>query len=322
VWLAEPSAGETLVRLDCNGQVRPGLATEWAGDSTGRHWIFTLPAPRAGAVASAWQDSGGVKDLGIDSVVALDDHRLRVTLRSIPDSAPRLFADRSLAIPTAQSPWGVHLRVASERDPRDALDHGADLVVTRDPAVVDYVAGRPEFTTFPLPWSRLYALLQPAGAMPISELDADSVRRSLAEDVVQAEARPTELPFYWTGKCPRIYRLWAVSPPMAPRIVYPRDDRVARGLAERIVALASDSVPLTAMGLGPTEFAVALRNQNDRGLVVSLARQAPAPCHELAQLPGGARIHPIIETRARAIVRRGAPPLTVDGDGTVRVAEP
>ena len=322
MWLAEPSAGETLVRLDCNGQVRPGLATEWAGDSIGRRWIFTLPALSAGAVTSAWRDSDAVKDLGIDSVVALDDHRLSVTLRSIPDSAPRLFADRALAIPTARNASGVHLRVAPERDPRDALDRGADLVVTHDPAVLDYVAGRPEFTTFPLPWSRLYALLQPAGAMPISALGADSMRRSLAEDVAQAEARPTELPFYWTGKCPRLHRLWAVSPPMAPRIVYPRDDRVARGLAERIVALARDSVPLTAIGLGPAELAGALRNQDNRGYVVSLARQAPAPCHELARLPVGAYVHPIIETRARAIVRRGAPPLTVDWDGTVRVAEP
>ncbi|HEX7336820.1 MAG TPA: hypothetical protein VF252_06385, partial [Gemmatimonadales bacterium] len=190
------------------------------------------------------------------------------------------------------------------------------------PAVVDYAAGRPEFTTFPLPWSRLYALVQPAGAWPIWILGVDSVRRSLAEDVAQAEARPTELPFWWTGKCPLIELSWAVSPPISPRIVYPRDDRVARGLAERIVALARDSVPLTALGLGPAEFAVALANQHDRGFVVSLPRQAPAQCHELARLPVGAHVHPIIETRARAIVRRGAPPLTVDWDGTVRVAQP
>ena len=321
--LAEPRAGETLVRLDCIGQVRPGLATQWVGDSTGRRWIFTLPTLAAADVVSAWRDrSPAVRDLGIDSAVALDDRRLSVTLRGTPDSAPRLFADRALAIPAARSASGVHLRVASERDPRDALDRGADLVVTRDPAVMDYVARRPEFTTFPLPWSRLYALVQPAGAMTIWELHADSVRRSLAEDVAQAEARPTELPFQWTGKCPRTERLWAVSPPIAPRIVYPRDDGVARGLAERIVALASDSVPLTAIGLGHAEFAVALRKQDDRGFVVGLARQAPAPCHELAQLPVGAHVHPIIETRARAIVRRGAPPLTVDWDGTVRVAEP
>ena len=321
--LAEPSVGETLIRLDCNGQVRPGLAAQWAGDSTGRRWIFTLATPAAAEVASAWRERGpAVRDLGIDSVVALDDRQLSVTLRSTPDSAPRLFADRALAMPTARNASGVHLRIASESDPRDALDRGADLVVTRDPAVVDYVAGRPEFTTFPLPWTRLYALVQPAGARAITALDADSVRRSLAEDVAQAEARPAELPVRWPVQCPRFHRLWAVSPPMAPRIVYPRDDRVARGLAERIVALVSDSVPLTAIGLDPAEFAVALRNQGDRGFVVSLARQAPAPCHELAQLPVGAYVYPIIETRARAIVRRGAPPLTVDWDGTVRVAEP
>ncbi|HEX7335791.1 MAG TPA: hypothetical protein VF252_01180, partial [Gemmatimonadales bacterium] len=119
VLLAEPSAGETLVRLDCNGEVRPGLASEWAGDSTGRRWIFTLKKIPAEAVASAWRNGGpAVKDLGIDSVVALDEHRLSVTLRATPDSAPRLFADRALALPTTPNTSGVHLRVAPERDPR------------------------------------------------------------------------------------------------------------------------------------------------------------------------------------------------------------
>ena len=58
---------ETLVRLDCNGKVRPGLATEWIGDSAGRSWIFTLssstdpqqPAPLTPAdVVSSWRDRG------------------------------------------------------------------------------------------------------------------------------------------------------------------------------------------------------------------------------------------------------------------------
>jgi hypothetical protein len=42
----------------------------------------------------------------------------------------------------------------------------------------------------------------------------------------------------------------------------------------------------------------------------------------LAAFPVGARIQPLIDTRAYAIVRKGSPPLTVEWDGTVRVAEP
>lgn len=320
--LAEPSAGETLVRLDCNGQVRPGLATQWTGDSTGRRWIFTLPTLAAADVVSVWRERGpAVRDLGIDSVVALDDHRLSVTLRSTPDSAPRLFADRALAVPTTSSASGVHLRVAPEKDPRDALDHGADLVVTRDPAVVDYVARRPEFTTFPLPWSRLYVLVQPAAARPRWIRGLDTVRRSLAEDVAPAEARAAEPPFWWDNQCPRLQGFSAAAPPISSRIVYPRDDQVARGLAERIVALTRDSLPLTTAGLDSTDLVVALLSQSERGYVLGLPRQVPAPCHEQAWSPE-LNIQPLIETRAHAILRKGTPPLTVDWDGTVRVAEP
>lgn len=327
LWFRQHS--ETLVRLDCHGEVRPGLASEWTGDSTGRTWIFTLPssarspgpAPLTAAdVVSIWRDRGpAVLALGIDSVVALDDHRLSVTLRTTLDPAPRLFADLALAIPIPENASVVHLQVARDGDPRDALDRGADLVVTRDPAVVDYVARRGEFATFHLPWSRLYTLLQPAGALPIGILGVDSVRRSLAEDVAQAEARAAEPPFWWNGQCPHIQLSYVAPPPISPRIVYPREDKVARGLAERIVALTKDSVPLRTAGLDPAEFAVALRNQHDRGYILGLPREVPAPCHELAELPEGTWIQPLIDTRARAILRKGAPPLTVDWDGTIRV---
>ena len=104
------------------------------------------------------------------------------------------------------------------------------------------------------------------------------------------------------------------------RIVYRRDDKVARGLAERIVALTRDTVQLRTAALGPAEFAAALRGQRDRGYVLDLPRQALAPCHELAALPMRSTIQPLIDTRATAIVRRGSPALTVDWDGTVRLA--
>jgi len=266
----------------------------------------------------------------------LDDGKLRVTLRATADSAPRLFADPALAVPTAVNAVPgpilriisgagtgriVDFQVAPEGDPRDALDRGADLIVTRDPAVVDYVANRAEFTTFSLPWSRTYVLLQPAGALPIWILVVDSVGRSLARDVAQADARAAE-PSVWRSECPHINLSHIVTPPISPRIVYPRDDKVARGLAERIVALTRDSVPLRSAGLDPAEFATAVRGQLDRGYVLGLPRQVPAPCHELAALPAGARIQPLVDTRAHAIVRRGVPPLTVEWDGTLRVVEP
>jgi hypothetical protein len=250
------------------------------------------------------------------------------------DTIPRLFADPYLAIlgnlanepgwtrvdlPPAEGWPAITFRVVQSGDPRDALDRGADLVVTRDPAVVDYAANRPEFTAFPLPWDRTYVLLQPAGTEPLT-ITGDSVRRSLARDAVRAEARPAEPPFWWDS-------LAACAPApdsqsqhlTASRVAYPGDDEAARGLAERLVALAGTGTSLRATALGPAEFAAALRDRTERAFVIAAPRESLAPCRDASGWPSGASIQPLIDTRARAIVRRGSPDLTVDWDGTVRV---
>jgi hypothetical protein len=334
---------ETLVRVDCRGEIRPGIADSWSSDGTGRIWTFTFPEPgrladhppiTAGAVASSWKArESGVQALGIDSAIALDDRTLQVTLRASRDSAPRLFADPLLSVDhrvaAVHDPSGrvvvpndptVDFELSPAGDPRDALDRGVDLVVTRDPAVAEYVASRPEFATFPLPWSRTYALLQFAGTQPISGIPgADSLRRSLASDVVQAEARPAQPPFWWSGpqSC-RVDVPMGVTLLTSPRLVYSRTDEIGRALAERIVAL-SGNTQLRAAGLGEIDFAAALRNGGERGYIVFLPRNVAAPCHASAALPTGGWLEPLIDTRARAIVRRGAPPLSIDWDGSIKV---
>ncbi len=323
---------ETLVRLDCHGEVRPGLASEWKADSTGRHWTFTLrPDARdssgspltAPGVASSWKVRRlEVAALGIDSAVALDANRLSVTLRATPDSAPRLFAHPALsAATTAVAGPTVDFQIIPRGDTRDAVDRGADLVVTRDPSVAEYVANRAEFSTFPLPWTLTYALLQPGGSVPIGTTIVDSVRRSLARDVAQADARAAQPSAWMSGNCASTALSTLVTVPTSARIVYPRDDKVAQGLAERIVALARDTVPLRTAGLDAAALALALRTQNERGYVLGLPRAAAAPCHEIASLPAGATIQPLIDTRPFAIVRKGAPPLSVEWDGTLRVMD-
>jgi hypothetical protein len=109
---------------------------------------------------------------------------------------------------------------------------------------------------------------------------------------------------------------------VSDRIVYDRDDEVARGLAERLVALAGPGERLRATGLDRIGLTAALREGSERAYVVPLPRQPLQPCRELRDVPAGARVRPLIDTRAHAIVRRGAPPLSVDWDGTIRVARP
>jgi hypothetical protein len=261
-----------------------------------------------------------------------------VRLQDARDTIPTVLAEPALAMLDALPSVGgpihrfdipprdgrpfIEFQLAQNGDPRDAIDRGVDLAVTRDPAVVEYVSGRPEVTTYPLPWSRTYVLLQPAGARPINRVSGvDTLRRSLAHDAVPAEARPAALPF-WSDSLAR-----CASPAPAERqaasfsrVVYPYGDEVARGLAERIVALSGDA-QFRAAPLAPADFAAALRQAAERAYVVPVQRYTLNPCRETAGWPAGASIQPLIDTRATAIVRRGSPPLTVDWDGTIRVED-
>jgi hypothetical protein len=262
---------------------------------------------------------------------------LVVTLRDTPDSQPLMFADRSLAVvhtgshasvnerglvlqTDAGSPRVIDLRVEPRTDPRDALDRGADLLVTRDPELIEYAGTRPALSTFPLPWSRTFLLLaQPGLELPRGVLSTDSARSSLARDAVRAEARPAEPPFWWQNPaCPE-----ATSRPgsgtASSRIVYPEGDRVARDLAERIVALAGSTTRVRSAALSNPEFAVALRSGSELAYIVAAPRNSLAPCRDSSTWPAGTSVTPLIETRARAVVRQGAPPLMVEWDGTIRV---
>jgi extracellular solute-binding protein (family 5) len=329
------------VRLDCQGRVRAGLAESWNADADGRGWTFTLRegarfpegTPLTATYVIAALRRSDSKVWGIDSAVQLDDRRVHVRVREPGDSAPRLFANPYLAVlgnlaaepgwsrvdlPPAEGRPPIAFQVVQSGDPRDALDRGADLMVTRDPAVVDYAVNRPELATFPLPWDRTYIILQPPGAEALT-IASDSVRRSLARDAVRAEARPAEPPFWWDSLAACGVASDPVEHLTASRIVYPRDDEVARGLAERLVALAGSRTSLRAAALDPAELAAALRDRTERAVVIAAPRESLAPCRDASGWPQGASIRPMIDTRARAIVRRGFPDLTVDWDGTVRV---
>ncbi len=344
---------DNLVRLDCEGSPRPGLAESWALDRSRNAWELTLKPDASFAGAGrveayhaagifkivSYMDTLSSEALGVDSAIALDDRRLRVFMsRPIQDSIPQFLADPALIVVDGLasqpgsgeqswviSPLGdrpvVDMRFPLTRDPRDALDQDVDLVVTRDPQLVDYVSNRAEFSTFPLPWSRTYALLETGDTPSLLEIGGVSARGSLASDAVRAAARVAEPPYWWTD----LPRCGVAAPRQSgvsgARLVYRLDDEVARGLAQRIVALAPASAGIRALGLDAAAFAAALRRGTERAYIVGLPRQTLAPCRDGASLPGGARLSPLIDTRAFAIVRKGAPPLSVEWDGTLRIVD-
>jgi hypothetical protein len=108
---------ETLVRVDCTGRVRPGLAASWGASDHGRVWRFTL-RPGLGfwdgtpvwarAVRDSWRASReGCEGVGScpiwawidpDSVTVSGQNQLRVALREPLGREPEIFAHPALAV--------------------------------------------------------------------------------------------------------------------------------------------------------------------------------------------------------------------------------
>jgi len=353
---------ETLIRLDCTGQPQPGLADSWNASDSGKRWTFTLRAgasfsdgltvTAAGVIAS-WQGRDRAGQPAIE-VVADGERVLGVRLRERSTTVPLVFADPGMAVTrsvtgrdwpagtgayTADTSAGrvivtpvrgggrpvLKLRSSGAGDVRDLLDAGVDLLVTDEPALLSYAAGRPGITATPLPWDRTYVLIGAAGVPGIS----DSLRAGLARDAVRVAARPApafafeacrDEPPPFTGSLP--------PPSSRATLVYDDGDRPARDLAGRLVALAIlGAAPARAVGLPAAEFAAALASGGSTQFVLALPRAALDPCREVRMLVArapwlatpSAGIAPLVDTRRHVVVRRGAAAFTVDWDGTLRV---
>ena len=309
----------------------------------------------------------------VESIITIDDRTLAIALRHgrLDADAARVLAHPDLAIskPVADSAWPLGTRsaqvappvdekqprpstftitrdglpplrfIVTSRDARDLLDAGVDLVLTRDPAALDYARTLPQFQTMPLAWQRTHVLLTPDRPRGSAMLTAEA-RQVLADDAVRGEARGAREPFWWqTAGCDVL-----PSPPRgrtspAPRIVYGAGDPASRDLSERFVALvrAGGSAATTgldallpdrpartyerAVGMSGPALAQALRLGADAGYVVSIDTRPLDPCRDLRWLLGVApwldpdAIVPLIETRLQAVVRRGRSGVAAEWDG-------
>ncbi len=359
---------ETLIRIDCAGQAQSGLAESWSASEDGRRWTFTLrdgaafsdgaPVTAAEVIAS-WHARVGAGPHALE-VAAEGERVLMVRLRERASTVPLVLADPGLAVtkPVPDRDWpagtgtytadtsagrviltafrGVGrpvlvLRSSGAGDARDLLDAGVDLLVTDDPAALSYAAGRPGITATPLPWDRTYALLGVTGVPGIS----DTLRAGLARDAVRVAARPAAAAsqFWWVAfeSCRDAPPPFTGSvPPRIPRttLVYAADDRPARDLAERLVALGTvGAASARALGLPAADYAAALASGGSAQYVLSLPRAALDPCGEVRRLltrapwlaGPGAGIEPLVDTRRHVVVRRGGAAFTVDWDGILRV---
>lgn len=343
---------ETLVRLDCDGRMQPGLAEHWApAEGDGRRWRFTLrdnarfwdgrPVTSEDVVA-AWASRVGVP---AESLAAVDARTLSVVLASSDTMALRWVADPRFAISRPQEtvawPMGtgsyaitawvpdriearpvdatgpsLRFRLGSGVDPRDLLDQGADLVVTDDREALAYAERREAFDLLPLPWAWTYVFVGESRVWP----DDSTALRGLAGDAVRADVRPAAPPFWWHA-APRCAG-WGTeahspTPGSTFTIAYPVTDPVARDIAARLVALGPASA-LRTQGLGPDAFAAALAASRSRGFITAIPRRGYASCLDL---PAGVVV-PLLDARSWVIARRGRVGVEVEWDGTPRLVLP
>ncbi len=275
---------ETLVTVDCHGEVGPALAKSWKRASDG--WLFELrddahfwdeSAVTAKDVVESLQpaiDAG----LALNSVAALDDRRVLVyggngppdiTLLALPVVAVTKQAPETRA-PIGTGAWmidegtpvaeAVVMRPASDRGPvvrlvqgdagdaRDVMDGAADAIITDEPGAVDYARSRPHTALAPLAWDRVYVLISRERGDPVLP---EALCDALARDVVRVDARGgTRLLIESEAACNSRWALDGAAyrdgePKPEARLVFASNDLTARALAERIVALATMDTSLT-----------------------------------------------------------------------------
>lgn len=248
------------------------------------------------------------------------------------------------------------------RDSRDLLEGTIDVMVTADRGVLDYASGRASLTTAALPWNRTYVLVAVSRArrieagVVVGEI-SDDLRDGLARDAVRGDARGFRGPSWWddVGACTQTGAVAvpdATDSPGPWRILYSDGDAVARGLAERIVALAAAdptrtleagelalAIPglaaapgVVAEGVGERELDASLRQGRDFAYVLALPRSTPLACYEARRLVArapwlaaagvdlGRALLPLVDTRAHLVARGDAATITVDGYGGLSIA--
>ena len=280
-----------LVEVDCQGELRPGIAIVEGGK--GRRWKLRLrdDVSHAGSgvtardVVKCW-DAAIAHGAGVDSARALDDRRIEVFLER---PAPRTLASLDLVL---WDPGKTRYMLSDRRvnfggggteDPRDSLARTA-LFLSTDPALADYATDR-GMVVHPLPFDRTYVLAAPSranasGSNPPLSSDA---RRDLALSARAARTRASETPLWWCEELDGCGPLTPVpesmtgnagAPDSIPVIYYDMADALARDLAERIVALAAMDTLLSEAARSLGRSLPAIRDGGIR--VVALGLDEPA----------------------------------------------
>ncbi|UCC84832.1 MAG: hypothetical protein JSW46_07915 [Gemmatimonadota bacterium] len=284
---------------------------------------------------------------------------------SVPEGIDGEFRLRP---PSAEWPI-IQFRQFPGADARDVLRGGHDVLITGDQSALDYAAPQPSYVSVPLPWDRSYVLFSTTRVRELRTggepdvLPADLLE-ALARDAVRNDARGHESPTWWNdlaacgGLSPSSEGLPRIPPGAyrtsgPKRIVYPEADPVARDLADRVVALASEggvgseeavsltaAIPglvgvedsqLLAAGLSGEELEASLRYGEEFAYIVPLPRIVLDPCFAARKLAGRvewlaphlleltASLVPLVDTRRHLVAASERVGLYLDWDGTVLI---
>ncbi|HUF27710.1 MAG TPA: ABC transporter substrate-binding protein [Gemmatimonadaceae bacterium] len=227
---------ETLVRVDCDGRVRPGLARSWRREDL-RLWVLTLRDDAAFADGSpvtardvqaswarhpAWALPATIRrtddrtltvelPLETDDAIAVLAHPALAPVRAGSSSGSVVGAgshrtsgsvDAARLALTSRRPGSPVLRVrrTSPADARNQIDLGVDVLVTDDAAAIEYARGRGDRMVESLPWSHSYALLVPGRGVAGPSDEAEmltALRDRMAADATRGSARAAAGPFWW-----------------------------------------------------------------------------------------------------------------------------
>ena len=361
---------ETLITVDCTGDVQAGLAASWDRSVDGRRWTFEVQKSArfwdgspvtAGDVAWSWRNAPidpGTPGAVFDSVASDGERTLHVYLKRPHWEVPRAFSALTFAVAKsspdldwllgsgpyaiAQSQQGpsvnhgsaivvhpafgargpvVRFVETSTSDARDLLTGTVDVMITGDPAVIEYASHQPHLDTVALPWNKTYVLLSTSRVRELlwggtTGNVSPELTDGLARDAVRIDARGSRSPFWWEAleNCGEVSDAVSKLPPFprgayssggSRRILFDLHDPIARDLAERIVALAATDTAISreamaitsavpdlaggstrviAEGVPTHEFRSSLRDGDDFAYVVAVLREPPDRCDEAARL--------------------------------------
>lgn len=304
-------------RVDCTGRLVPELFTSW--EREGDVWVMrpvgaSLASRRtlAETLRSRW-DSTIADDKPFTGLDVDEEGNLLIAVKRGGGTPPTELSSHPFNIDVAVAGGilyqpGVRVEDVRDVDPRNLAGSTIDILVTDDMEVVDFAADREDLQVAPLPPDRIYAFISVTRASG-SPTAMETAPLDLTGAVTAGSVASIE-DAWWTSSPECQYPVDSVDTVAAGgtqyyKIAYPGDDSIARGLAERMIALPQvsildssytnhfvDSIPgfrerrhlLKTEAMSREDLSNSIRDGNAFGYILALPSTVPDTCTFLNEL--------------------------------------